>query len=197
MNQRATQRGIVLVSSLLLLIVVTIMALSMFRSFGLQEKIAGTVREKHRAVQAAQTAQQFAENWLSSGNNVDPTAPTNVVCNSLLSATPNAPKGQICSNTLASTVGSVTKVPWKATVGGADVGVSYTPPNFSISTSGGIDKFYDLPRSYITDVGASPDINTPGEVYQIDAYGYGGTVNTVAVVESTFVVYSTSINRTL
>ncbi len=32
----------------LLLVVVTIIALSMFRSFGIQEKIAGNMREKQR-----------------------------------------------------------------------------------------------------------------------------------------------------
>jgi len=35
----------VLVSSLLLLIIITILALSMFRSLSIQEKIAGNVRE--------------------------------------------------------------------------------------------------------------------------------------------------------
>lgn len=188
MKQSVGQRGIVLVSSLLLLIVVTIMALSMFRSFGVQERIAGTVREKHRAAQAAQTAQQFAENWLY--NNVDPTAPTNIVCNSRLDATPGTPTGQICSNPLASTVASVTSVPWP-------FGVTYTPPSFSISASGGINQFYDLPRFYISDLGPSTDISTPGEVYRVDAYGYGGTSNTVVVVESAFAVYTTSSNRTL
>jgi type IV pilus assembly protein PilX len=61
---RGAQRGMVLISSLLLLIVVTIIALSMFRSFGMQEKIAGNMREKQRAFQGAVSAQEFAENWL-------------------------------------------------------------------------------------------------------------------------------------
>ena len=43
------QRGMVLVTSLLLLVVVTLLAVSMFRSFGLDEKIAGNLREKQRA----------------------------------------------------------------------------------------------------------------------------------------------------
>ena len=42
---RHLQRGVVLVSSLLLLLVVTIMALSMFRSFGIQEKVAGMAQK--------------------------------------------------------------------------------------------------------------------------------------------------------
>ena len=43
-----SERGIALVSSMLLLLIITILALSMFRSLGTQEKIAGNVREKDR-----------------------------------------------------------------------------------------------------------------------------------------------------
>jgi len=47
----AVQRGVALISSLLLLIIITILRFSMFRSFGTQEKIAGNLREKRRALQ--------------------------------------------------------------------------------------------------------------------------------------------------
>ena len=40
---KSLQRGMVLVSSLLLLVVVTILAIGLFRSFGLDEKIAGSI----------------------------------------------------------------------------------------------------------------------------------------------------------
>ncbi len=62
-----SQRGMVLVTSLLLLLVVTMLAVSMFRSMGLDEKIAGNMRDKQRALNAAETAEQYAENWLSLG----------------------------------------------------------------------------------------------------------------------------------
>jgi hypothetical protein len=53
--------------------------------------------------------------------------------------------------------------------------------------------YYGTPTFYISDMGPSADPNFPGgEVYQIDAYGYGGNSNTVAEVESTYVVYTTS-----
>src|SRR5271170_135399 len=95
LGSRSEQRGVVLVSSLLLLLVVTIMALSMFRSFGMQEKIAGNMREKQRALQAAESAQIYAEQWLIT--NAATSAP--VVCASpLLNA--NQLQGQICSNKL-------------------------------------------------------------------------------------------------
>ncbi len=66
------QRGVALVTSLLLLLIITIVALSMFRGLGTQERIAGNVREKERALHAAVTAQQYAEWWLT----CPPTSPT-------------------------------------------------------------------------------------------------------------------------
>jgi Tfp pilus assembly protein PilX len=47
---------------------------------------------------------------------------------------------------------------------------------------------------YIADLGAAGDAQ--GEVYQIDAYAYGGSANTVAVVESVYEVAQGVVNRT-
>jgi type IV pilus assembly protein PilX len=194
------QRGMVLVSSLLLLIVVTIIALSMFRSFGIQEKIAGNMREKQRALSAAVSAQQFAENWLMSNST---SAPVDCVAG-LLNG--NVGQGQICSTAtaLATVVpgGDVTTVPW--TIGGAPVGVTLLPSGMSVSTTTSVSAanianptYYGTPTFYIADMGASIDPNIPGEIYQVDAYGYGGTSGTVAVVESTYAVYTTSSSPTI
>ena len=59
------QRGMALITAMLLLIVVTIMALSMFRSYGVEERLAGNTRDKQRAINAAVSAQQYAESWLA------------------------------------------------------------------------------------------------------------------------------------
>jgi type IV pilus assembly protein PilX len=192
---RNAQRGLVLISSLLLLVVVTIIALSMFRSFGIQEKIAGSTREKQRALQAAVSAEQYAENWLSGNATAAP-----VACTNLLNG--NIGQGQICANTLPTVVADVTSVPWQ--VGGAPVGVTYLPPSMSISTTTSVSvanvanpTYYATPTFYISDMGPSADASIPGEVYQVDAVGYGGSGNTAAVVESTYAVYTTSSNRTL
>ena len=52
-QQRAHARGMVLVTALLMLVVVTILGLAMFRSFGLDEKIAGNLREMFQNITAA------------------------------------------------------------------------------------------------------------------------------------------------
>ena len=193
---RTAQRGIVLVSSLLLLLVVTIVALSMFRSFGIQEKIAGNMREKQRALQAAVTAQQFAEVWLSGNAGSTPSAP----CTTLMNGN-NPNQGQICSNQLSNLSifpNGVTAVPWM--FNNTPVGVTFTPPGMSIgSTTTTANTFLNpsyvsAPTFYISDLGASPNGSTPGEIYQIDAVGYGANSNTVAVVESTYVVSTSSHN---
>ncbi len=190
------QRGMVLITSLLLLIVVTIIALSMFRSFGIQEKIAGNMREKQRALQAAVSAEVYAENWLIDNSTLGAPVP----CTNLLSA--NIGQGQICANTLPTVVTDVTSLPWQ--IGGASVGVTYLPPGMSVSTTTAFSAanvanptYFGTPTFYISDMGVSADPNIPGEVYQVDAAGFGGNGNTVAEIESTYAVYTSSSNRTL
>jgi type IV pilus assembly protein PilX len=186
------QRGVVLITSMLLLLVVTIMALSMFRSFGIQEKIAGNMREKQRALQAAVSAQTYAEQWLIANSGTSPS----VVCNSLLSA---PTQGQICSNKLWLSLPAgltVATVPW-AVAGTANVGVTYVPPGMTVAaaSASSSNNYVTAPTFYISDAGPSADPNVPGEVYQVDSVGYGGNSNTAVVVESTYAVYSSSNNR--
>lgn len=174
---RSPQTGMVLVTSLLLLIVVTLLAVGMFRSFGLDEKIAGNVREKQRALGAAETAEQYAESWLVNGN-----SSTGAPCTVFVTATAASNVGQVCSNVLT----NANQVPWTA-------GVYYAPTVTSamnVSTAGGQGSYYFSPAFYISYLGASP--NGLGNIFQIDAVGYGGSADTVAVVESTYIVQQSS-----
>jgi type IV pilus assembly protein PilX len=174
------QQGMALISALLLLLVVTIMAVSMFRSYGMQEKMAGNTREKQRALNAAVSAQQYAEWFLSSGN-----APPKTTCTALVPST----TGQVCDALINPLDDYTTVVPW-------NVGVTYMP--FTTNAGNGVVSnvsntptgtgttlsYYQTPTFYITDLGPGYG----GEVYQIDALGYGGLANSVAVVESTYVL---------
>lgn len=182
----ATQRGVALVTSLLLLLIITILAVSMFRSFGTQEKIAGNLREKERALHAASSAQQYAEWWLLQNNN---TAAGAVQCAASLVATPTV--GQICNQTILQQLGAatLTTVPWP-------IQVTYTPQNMILVGQplvAGNPPYFNTPAFWITDVGVAAD--AAGEAYQIDAYGYGSAASTVAVVESTYEVQQGVVNR--
>jgi type IV pilus assembly protein PilX len=185
-HRPSRERGIVLVASLLLLLVVTIMALSMFRSYGVQEKIAGNLREKQRALQSAEMAEEYAEFWLTQGNNAQ-SAP--VACTALLSA--NLNQGQICSNVMASTSAAALNT-WLPASGA--IGVTYVPQNLpntllmTVTSTSGAGTYYEPPMFYISYLG-NPTVGQ-GEVFKIDAAGFGASTDSVAVVESTYVVGS-------
>jgi type IV pilus assembly protein PilX len=176
-----------LISSLLLLVVVTILALSMFRSFGVEERVAGNVREKQRALHAAESAEQYAEWWLTTGGGA---AGGTTTCAALLSA--NLSEGQVCNAPLAvnNNRATIAAAQWPA------IGVTYNPGTApgnamqltSANPTAGTESYYALPQFYIYDAGASAD--GEGEVYQIDAMGYGANPNAVAIVESTFAITS-------
>jgi type IV pilus assembly protein PilX len=165
------------------------LAVSMFRSYGVQERIAGNTRDKQRARSAAISAQQFAETWLSTAS----TSLTPAACAGIVSSTGAIP---VCSPSAM----DFTNTPWT-------VGVRYT--QFTSNAINGVSNvvqsttatgdtstqaasYWAVPMFYITDLGAAPAGIPGGEVYQIDAVGYGGTANTVAVVESTYVIAPSS-----
>jgi type IV pilus assembly protein PilX len=183
----ARQRGVALVTSLLLLLIITILALSMFRSFGTQERIAGNLREKERALHAADSAQQYAEWWLLQSNN---TASGAVLCANTIVATSTF--GQICNQTPQQQLpAGVTQVPWA-------IQVSYTPQGMQLLGQPPVGPnptapYFATPAFWITDVGVAAD--AAGEAYQIDAYGYGSAASTVAVVESVYEVQQGVVNR--
>src|ERR1700722_8007583 len=185
------QRGMVLVSSLLLLVVVTILAIGLFRSFGLDEKIAGNTREKQRALQAAISAEQYAEWWLSIGNSVNLSACSGQATVVAGAAVP------VCTNTLPLAVGGAANIavlPWK--VSGVTTQVGYSPPNMNFQTGNSITAgtYYQAPVFYISYLGVAQATNgSQGALFQIDAAGYGGSPSTAAVVESTYLLQTGDI----
>jgi type IV pilus assembly protein PilX len=167
-----------LISALLLLLVMTIMAVGMFHSFGLQEKIAGNTREKQRSLHAAESAQAYAEWWLTSGNGLN-TLNTPVACAKQVSA--DLGNTQICSTALANPADVVS---WTNT------GNTYTPPGLTVGT-GGADTYFGLPTFNISFLYAAPfntKTKTQTSFYQVDALGYGGTGSAASVVESMYEV---------
>ncbi len=173
-NISRRERGMVLVTALLLLVVVTLIALAMFRSVGLDQKMAANLREKQRALNAAESAEQYAEYFLANGGSA--TAPLGV-CSTTVSFTATP----ICTNPLT----SPTTLPWT-------VGVNYAltttsaPSAMTISTTPSLGSFYYTPEYYIAYVGQTA--GGLGKIYQIDAVAYGASPDTTAVVESTYIV---------
>ncbi|WHZ09780.1 MAG: Type IV fimbrial biogenesis protein PilX [Burkholderiaceae bacterium] len=174
----AAQRGIALVTSLLMLIVMTLLALSMFRSIGLDESIAGNTREKQRSLQSAQSALEYGEWWLGQGN-----GGTGNTCTTVYNANTIA-NMQVCTNALA----SPTTLPWSARG-------DYLPPTMTVASGGGVVSsggnvgdvnYYAKPSLYIQYLGLDP--TGKAQLYQITGAGYGGSANGASVVQSTYAV---------
>jgi type IV pilus assembly protein PilX len=202
MNTRRLKRygrqgGVVLIASLLLLLVITILALAMFRNMGLGEKIAGNVREKQRALHSAVVAEQYAE-WLISSGNLPFTL---VTCNATAAAsnTPPYTQVQVCTNGINPNT-AVTPVqfnpqnlPW-TDGNGNSLGITYTlsastPMYVQTAHNGSFSNTYAYaPAFYIQYMGPATDGG--GVVYKVDAVGWGGSPLSVAVVESTYEIGS-------
>jgi type IV pilus assembly protein PilX len=186
------ERGMALVSSLLLLLIITIIAMSMFRSFGSQEKIAGNLREKDRALHAATSVQQYAEWWLTQpAGSVAASAPVTCAVGAPLNANNN--QGQICttaSSLVNLGINTTQQLPWPVSY------VQYSPVGMATPLQAGNNNdpaYAWTPGFYIVDLGLAAD--AAGEVYQIDAFSSGATTGTVAVVESTYEVQQGVVNR--
>jgi type IV pilus assembly protein PilX len=186
------ERGIALVSSLLLMLIITIIAMSMFRSFGSQEKIAGNLREKDRALHAAESAQQYAEWWLTQpAGSIAASAPVTCAVGPALDA--NAGQGQICTNASSLVnlgINTTQQLPWSVSY------VQYSPVGMATPLQAGNNNdpaYAWTPGFYIVDLGLAAD--AAGEAYRIDAFSSGATTGTVAVVESTYEVQQGVVNR--
>jgi type IV pilus assembly protein PilX len=180
----AAQRGMALLSSMLLLMVITLMALAMFRGVNTGEKIAGNLREKDRALHSAEAAQQYGEWWLLQGSNV---ALGSIPCAAgILTATALNPNGQICSlgQTAQAMFGDMTlPTNWS-------IRTEYLPQGMSVTAgtpgANGDVVYAQVPAFYISDLGLAAD--GAGEAYQVAAYGFGASTGSIAVVESVYEV---------
>jgi type IV pilus assembly protein PilX len=150
------QQGIALVVSLLILLVTTMIALSLFRGSNLLEKIAGNTREKQRSLQSAQDALIYGEWWLSQGGSNIAVQPCTAATTTTL---------QVCSTPL--TTANYTGLPL----------YSYALPGITVSATSGLAAGGDInyvqnPVIYIAFLGTSP-VGNP--LYQVSAIGYGGS----------------------
>jgi type IV pilus assembly protein PilX len=182
------QRGVALIAAMLILIVITILGIAMFRSYGMQQRIGSNTRDKARALHSAITGEDFAEWFLSQNNGAN--AVLTATCTGTQNAVTDASTGvpMVCSNIIPSTVESPDT--W---------GAAFTyQPTGMVMTSGALDSYSKVPQFYISSLGSpsggpaglSP-IGVTQAMFQIDAAGWGATPQAVAVVESSYIVLST------
>lgn len=166
-------RGFVLLSSMLILIVLTLLTVTMARSFWFQEQMGGNTREKARAFGTAQAALRYAEVWLQKNASKSP-----VVC--------GVNAGDITMRICSDTPADLTKAPLSTYT---SIPLSY----IGINTSGGTGTYYANPGVHIRYLFSTPD--GTANFYKITAYGYGGNRNAVATTQSFYEIdFNTNIS---
>jgi type IV pilus assembly protein PilX len=186
-NAPQRQRGVALIAAILVLLVITILGMAMFRGYGRQQRIGSNTRDKSRAFHSAMSGQNFAEWYLTQNNGLN--AATTATCAGTSDAMHNVSTStpMVCSNVIPTTVASPDT--WGAAF-------TYTPTGMNTSTA---TTYAQQPQFYISSLGSpsggssykSP-IGQTQAMFQIDAAGWGSSVQSVAVVESSFIVSSIS-----
>lgn len=165
-------RGVTLVITLMMLMIVGIVSVGAIRSLIGDERLAGNSREKQRALNLAISTQSFAEAWLKAGSN----AQTVLDCSRELPITEPA---RVCTNEVL----DPSETTWTDTAGNT-LGNYYDPGNIVVSDSAPTGTtFFRNPKYYIQRLGAGKDGR--GDVFRVYAMSYGATPATVSVVSST------------
>lgn len=167
------QDGYILIAAMVMLLILTFLGISMYRSFTSQENMAANSKEKARAFQVAQSTLQYGEYLLK-------TTQASLVQGGTCATTTALSVATICQNAV-NIVPATSSLPM--TLGN---GMSYKTMNqaLPVSNKGGAGTYFDYPQVYIQYLGISPDGS--GQLYQVTALAYGGNSNAVAVVQSTY-----------
>jgi type IV pilus assembly protein PilX len=171
--RRRPQQGFVLMVGLILLVVVTLLSMSMFRSFGMQERMAGNTRDKQRSYEAAQSALQFGEWWLQKGETNIAIACSGVINGNVFDDI------RICDSPLTTPENLSS---WTSRI-------DYVPPGMTVAAGGGVAASGDInyqskPSLHIHYLGVAD--GGKNLLFQVSAMASGGNPDTVSVIQSTF-----------
>ena len=176
----------VLITTILLLVVVTLLALAMLRGVGLETRIAGNVMDKQARCRLPPAARPMPSNgWSATDTFIDRVLVDDVhydcIAGDLLQHPRHIHRRPVrCGRTVEHRRRAI--------------GYSYNPISGTsnlFSTSGGANSYAAAPTVYIADLGTDATYANAID-YQVDAWSYGGGTATIAVVESTYQIRYTA-----
>lgn len=177
--KRQEQKGFVLFVVMIFLIVMSLLGISMFKGFINDQKNSGNVREKQRAIEAAQASLDSIEYWMQQEDNVYQGGfATGIVCDT---NTQVGVKPIICSNAL---INPATPSSWGSFQ-------TFTPSTamLPVNASGGQNNYASNPNYYIQYLGTSSQNIA---MYKVTSTAQGGNATAATVLETIFEVKFTS-----
>jgi type IV pilus assembly protein PilX len=184
------QKGIALVISLIFVVIMTLLALSMFSGLSTDETVSGNHREKSRSREAAQAALNNAEYWLVQPGNTftgDWVGGASAVSCAGTQAAPT-----VCSYALTNP-SSTTPAP-AINLADPSTWTAYYAPSLTgmtVNASGGVNTYAAAPKYYIQFLGTTSN-NPPTAMYQVTAGAWGGNANAVTVLQAVYQVTALS-----
>lgn len=181
------QRGAVLITALIFLVILTLLGTTGVMNNALQERMAGNARNRDLAFQAAEHALKAADTWMMTGNNSGPQTKTGLKAvldpngdGNYADQTPNdgiRPSGETHSNDGAY---------WQSANWLTDV---RSPPGANLSY------VLSQPRYVVERLPSGQDCDTvtagnqPCDYYRITARGVGGTGEAAVILQTLYQVY--------
>ena len=158
----------------LMLVIGSLLAVSLYRSFGTEGRIAGNTMDKQRSLQVAESVLRYGEWWLTQGS-----AGTGITCSGSFNAG-SMIEMHACVDPMTDAM--LANLPWP------DAG-TYAPPGLTVAAGGGQSASGDvnyalMPRLYIGYLGLAAD--GISRLYQVNALAFGGSASTATVVRSVF-----------
>ena len=173
---RTKQYGMVLITALLFLLVLTVLGISAITGTSLEEKMAGNLADRNMAFQAAESGLRDGAEWLGS-------------VTAYITPSSDGSNGIWAEGTMGSTPGdaSVATPAWWA-ANGVEYGnqTNNAPADFSANSQ--------APRYIIEESGFVPDDTNPETLaqrlgtyyYSISAIGWGGSATAESVLQSVY-----------
>lgn len=174
------EQGVALVMALVFLLLLTLIGVTAMSTTALEEKMAGNMKDKNAAFQAAESALIVAENWILSLTD-KPDFPDNS-------------KGLYQPYTCAS---APEKPVWDCVTWTGSSNLVVYPKTPGGSESGGLNGIATQPKYIVEDLQEIPEsggtLKIPpfykgkgSSVMRITAYGTGGTNSAVSLLQSTY-----------
>lgn len=176
-----SERGAILVVSLIILLILTILGVSVMHTTTLEEKMAAATRDKDLALQAAETALRAAEDYLAvSKPNSDQFSDTCNAgrCTVAAGGVPRWEDPNICSTDSVWNGGCSVELTGAQTIQGVDQQPRYIIE--FLKASGGA-----LNNPMVANLGDFPK-EKASIYYRITALGYGGSPDSQVMLQSTF-----------
>lgn len=176
--KRQEQKGFVLFVVMIFLIVMSLLGISMFKGFINDQKNSGNVREKQRAIEAAQASLDNIQNWMQTEDKIYQGGfRTGIFCDT---TTQVGTEPVVCSNALASPA----NLSWSSSQT-----FTASTTTLPVNASGGQNNYASNPNYYIQYLGTS---SQNVAMYKVTSKAQGGNATAATVLETIFEVKFTS-----